>query len=275
MQDFGSSKPVRRTEDPRLLRGAGRFIDDVNLPRQAHGTMLRSPHAHARIRAIDTRAARAAPGVLLVLTGADYVAAGFGPMPLVLHALPGFDIKKVFPAVHWPLATDRARYVGDGIAFIVAETRAQAMDAAERIEVDYEPLPAVTDPARAAHAHQPAVGEPDRAARRSRTLRSRERFLHRPSGNTGRIQRPCADRERSDEDAPGEIPRHRRRRGRKLRHERRPLCGNAARGLGFQAPRPPGEVGKRSHRGIPERLPRAREVDRCGTGARWPVQVPC
>jgi len=157
MQDFGSSKPVRRTEDPRLLRGAGRFIDDVNLPRQAHGTMLRSPHAHARIRAIDTRAARAAPGVLLVLTGADYVAAGFGPMPLVLHALPGFDIKKVFPAVHWPLATERARYVGDGIAFIVAETRAQAIDAAELIEVDYEPLPAVTDAARAAGSDAPRV----------------------------------------------------------------------------------------------------------------------
>jgi len=157
MDSYGFSKPVPRTEDPRLLRGAGRFIDDVNLPGQAHGYVLRSPHAHARIRAINAGAASTAPGVLALLTGAEYVAAGFGPMPQSYLPVPGFDAKKMFPAVHWPLATDRARYVGDGIAFIVAETRAQAMDAAERIEVDYEPLPAVTDTARAADADAPRV----------------------------------------------------------------------------------------------------------------------
>ncbi|OGA03330.1 MAG: hypothetical protein A3I00_05040 [Betaproteobacteria bacterium RIFCSPLOWO2_02_FULL_64_12] len=157
MENFGFSKSVQRIEDPRLLRGAGRYTDDVNLPRQAHGHVLRSPHAHARIRGIDVAAARGAPGVLLVLTGADYIAAGFGPMPLIMHAVPGFDPKKVFAATHWPLATDRARFVGDGIAFIVAETRARAIDAAESIEVDYEPLPSVTDAARAAEPDAPRV----------------------------------------------------------------------------------------------------------------------
>lgn len=157
MGDFGFSKPVRRTEDPRLLRGAGRFIDDVNLPRLAHAYVLRSPHAHARIRRIDVAAARAAPGVLAVLTGAEYVAAGFGPMPQITLPVAGFDPKRNFPAVHWPLATDRARYVGDGIAFIVAETRAHAMDAAELIEVDYDPLRAVTDTVRATETDAPRV----------------------------------------------------------------------------------------------------------------------
>lgn len=157
MQEFAFSKSVLRTEDPRLLRGAGRFIDDVRLPRQAYGYVLRSPHAHARLRSIDVAAARRAPGVLFVATGSDYTSAGFSPMPLVLSPVPGFDPKKVSPAVHWPLATDKVRYVGDGVAFIVAESRAQAMDAAELIEVDYEPLPAVTDAAQAAEPGAPRV----------------------------------------------------------------------------------------------------------------------
>ena len=157
MKEFGFNKPVQRTEDARLLRGAGRYIDDVCLPRQAYGCVLRSPHAHARIRKIDIAAARASAGVLAALTGEDYVAAGFGPMPQIFLPVPGFDPKKTFPAVHWPLATDRARYVGDGIAFIVAETRALAADAAESIEVDYEPLPAVTGVERAAETDAPRV----------------------------------------------------------------------------------------------------------------------
>ena len=159
LMDFGFSKAVPRTEDPRLLRGAGRFIDDITLARQAHAYVLRSPHAHARILSIDTSAAREAPGVLDVITGADYVAAGFAPMPQVLLPAPGFDADAVYPAVHWPLATSEVRYVGDGVVLVVAETRAQAMDAAEHIVVDYEPLPSVTQTAAAAEPGAPRVWE--------------------------------------------------------------------------------------------------------------------
>ena len=156
---FGFSRAVPRTEDPRLLRGTGRFVDDITLARQAHAYILRSPHAHARIRSIDTSAARDAPGVIDVVTGADYVAAGFAPMPQVLLPAPGFDANAMFPAVHWPLANDEVRYVGDGVAMIVAESRAQAMDAADRVVVDYEPLASVTRTEVAANPDTPRVWE--------------------------------------------------------------------------------------------------------------------
>ena len=157
MDGFTVAKPVARTEDPRLLRGGGRYIDDIDLPGMVYGYVLRSPHAHARIRKIDTRTAKRAPGVIDILTGADYVAAGYAAMPLVANPMPGFDPKAIYRAVHRPLATDKARYVGDGIAFIVAETRAQAKDAAELIEVDYDPLPAVTDTGKAHLGGAPLV----------------------------------------------------------------------------------------------------------------------
>ena len=118
--------------------------------------MLRSPHAHARIRAIDTASARAAPGVLAVLTGQDLSADGLKPIPhtpfsthpaeIVLHNQDG---SPAFVAPHWPLPSDKARFVGEAVAMVVATTVAAAKDAAERIAVDYEPLPAVTDAAAA------------------------------------------------------------------------------------------------------------------------------
>lgn len=149
MDGFGTARPVVRTEDARLLRGGGRYIDDVDLPGQCHGYLLRSPHAHARILSVDTAAARAAPGVLDVITGADYEAAGFGALPLVLLPVPNFGADKMHPARHMPLATERVRHVGDGVAFVVAETREQARDAAEVIAVDYEILPSVVETATA------------------------------------------------------------------------------------------------------------------------------
>ena len=124
-------------EDARLVAGRGRFVDDLGRPRMLHAAMLRSPHAHARIVAIDTRAAEALPGVFAVLTGAE-AAARSGPIrPLIptTAAVPDYC-----------LAVDRARYVGEPVAAVAAVDRATAEDALERIRVEYEPLPAVVDP---------------------------------------------------------------------------------------------------------------------------------
>jgi len=142
MGEFALGQPVSRFEDPRLLRGGGRYVDDMVLPRMAYGYVLRSPHAHAMIRAIDTKAAKAATGVLAVLTGADWEASGWGdlPVPTGMKRRGGTpSYKPRFPA----LVKDRVRWVGDYVAFVVAETAHQAADAAELIAVDYEPLPSV------------------------------------------------------------------------------------------------------------------------------------
>jgi aerobic carbon-monoxide dehydrogenase large subunit len=147
----GIGDPVRRKEDARLLTGRGCYSDDINLPGQAYATALRAPHAHALIRAIDIEAARAVPGVLAVLTGHDARADGLKPIPhpsapgtapdLVLKNRDGSAVPV---APHHVLPTDRVRHVGTAVAFVIAETVAAAKDAAERIVVDYEPLPAVT-----------------------------------------------------------------------------------------------------------------------------------
>jgi carbon-monoxide dehydrogenase large subunit len=146
-------QPLRRKEDLRLLTGQGRYSDDVSLPGQAYACMLRSPHAHARIRGIDTGAARAMPGVLAVLTGADVVADGLKdvphtPIPMKPPAdiaLANRDGSKHGYAPQELLPTDRVRYVGQQVAMVVAETLAVAKDATESIAVDYEVLPAATD----------------------------------------------------------------------------------------------------------------------------------
>ena len=156
MGEFALGQPVSRFEDPRLLRGGGRYVDDIVLPGMAFGTVLRSPHAHARIRAIDASAAKAAPGVLAVLTGADWQASGFGDLPVP----GGFRRRNGAPLYRPPypaLVHDRVRWVGDYVAFVVAETRLQAMDAAELISVDYEPLPAVVATAGAVAPDAPRV----------------------------------------------------------------------------------------------------------------------
>jgi aerobic carbon-monoxide dehydrogenase large subunit len=151
MGQFGIGQPVRRFEDKRLLSGNGRFQNDVNLPGQAYGCVLRSPHAHAAIRKIDLSAARAAPGVLAIYTGDDLAAAGMGTMGVPFaNNRKRPDGSPMFWRAHLGLARERVRYVGEPVLFIVAETLAQAKDAAELAEIDYDILPSVTDTADAA-----------------------------------------------------------------------------------------------------------------------------
>jgi carbon-monoxide dehydrogenase large subunit len=148
MGQFGIGQSVSRFEDPRLLRGGGRYINDVNLPGQAHAVIVRSMHAHARIRAIDAGAAGRAPGVLAVFTGADVARDGLGTMRMTLNRKRP-DGSPMFASPHRGLTPERPRYVGDPIALVIAETAAQAEDAAELVQVDYEPLPSVTSTAEA------------------------------------------------------------------------------------------------------------------------------
>ena len=158
MGRFGIGQPVRRFEDPRLLRGEGRFVHDVSLPGQAYAVVLRSPHAHARIRSIDTARATRAAGVLAVYTGADLVRDGLGTTRMTLHRKRP-DGSPMFAPPHPGLAQERVRYVGDPVAFVVAETLAQAEDAAELVDVDYEPLPSVTSTAAAGPGSPPVWDE--------------------------------------------------------------------------------------------------------------------
>ena len=157
MGEFAVGQSVSRFEDPRLLRGGGQYVDDVALPNMAYGCVLRSPHAHALIRAIDTAAARAAPGVLDVITGADWQASGFGPELPRGSGLKKRDGSPMYVPSYPALVSDRAMRVGDYVAFVVAETRHAAMDAAELIEVDYEPLASVTSTEEALAPDAPAV----------------------------------------------------------------------------------------------------------------------
>jgi aerobic carbon-monoxide dehydrogenase large subunit len=157
MGEFAIGQSIPRFEDPRLVTGGGRYVGDMVLPGMAIGYVLRSPHAHARIRAIDTSRAKAAPGVAAVLTGADWQAAGWGdlPVPGGLKRRDGSVFKPPYPA----LVKDRVRWVGDCVAFVVADTLHQAMDAAELIAVDYEPLSATASTAEASADGAPRVWE--------------------------------------------------------------------------------------------------------------------
>jgi carbon-monoxide dehydrogenase large subunit len=145
---FGIGQPVLRTEDPKLVRGEGRFTDDVALPGQAYAVMVRSRHAHGVIRGIDVAAARALPGVLGVYTGADLAAAGYGTFKCIVN-FNNRDGSAMRKPARPALPTDKVRFVGDPIACVVAQTLMQAKDAAEAVEVDIDPLPAVTDPQQA------------------------------------------------------------------------------------------------------------------------------
>jgi carbon-monoxide dehydrogenase large subunit len=156
MGEFAIGQGVPRFEDPRLIRGGGRYTDDIQLPGLVHGVVLRSPHAHAKIKSIDTAAAKAAPGVLAVLTSADIAATGAGELPV-----PGGLKRRGGAPQYKPrypiLAEDKVRWAGDYVAFVVAETLAEAQDAAEMIAVDFEPLPAVTSTAAATNPGAPRV----------------------------------------------------------------------------------------------------------------------
>jgi len=158
MGQFGVSQAITRREDERLLRGAGAFVDDLAPAGLAHGVMVRSAFAHARIRDLDVTAARAAPGVLAVLTSADLAAEGIGEIPHLVSPQP--KLGTAFRPHGQPvLAGDRVRFVGDCLAFVVAETAAAAQDAAELIGIDYENLPAVTACDAATEAGAPQLWE--------------------------------------------------------------------------------------------------------------------
>ncbi|HEY3849180.1 MAG TPA: xanthine dehydrogenase family protein molybdopterin-binding subunit, partial [Acetobacteraceae bacterium] len=155
----GIGQPVRRKEDIRLLTGQGRYGDDLTLPGFAHAVFVRSPHAHARIVSIDKAAALAAPGVLAVLTGADYVSDGLLPIPHNVGLMHPPDVAVRLRAApvatpHYPLPPDKARFVGEPVALVIAETIAAAKNAAELLHITYQALPAV---ARASEAVKPGA----------------------------------------------------------------------------------------------------------------------
>jgi carbon-monoxide dehydrogenase large subunit len=156
MAKFGIGQAVRRVEDRRFLLGQGRYVDDINLPGQCHGVTVLSPHAHARIKRIDVAKAKAAPGVLCVLTGADAIAEKLGSF--TAHLMPeDFGAPKGHRTFQPVLNAEKVRFVGDRVAFVVAETLTQARDAAELVEVDYEPLPTVVNLEDAAKDGAPKV----------------------------------------------------------------------------------------------------------------------
>ncbi len=146
LMKFGVGQPVPRMEDPTLLRGQGRYTDDINLAGQAYAVMVRSRIAHGILKGIDTAAARAMPGVLAIYTHADLDAAGFGPLKCPMN-IPQRDGSPMKTPPRPSLATGKVRFVGEAVACVVAETAVQAKDAAEAVELDIDELPAVTTPA--------------------------------------------------------------------------------------------------------------------------------
>jgi carbon-monoxide dehydrogenase large subunit len=153
---FGIGQPVNRNEDPRFLTGRGRYVADIDLAHQTYAVFVYSPHAHAAIRSIDTKAAAAAPGVLAVLTGKDYVADKLGTidpeaMPEDMGGPKGYRTHRM------PLATDRVRYVGERVAVVIAQSEALGRDAAELLNIDYQVLPAVVSAADAVKPGAPLV----------------------------------------------------------------------------------------------------------------------
>src|SRR4051794_1525362 len=170
---IGDSVP--RTEDPALLSGKGRYTDDVNEPGQAYAYIVRSQHGHGVLKGIDAEKAKRMPGVLAVYTAADLAAYGPHKCALDFKQRDGSPMKK---PVRKSLAQDKVRFVGDPVACVVAETYMQAKDAGEAVELDIEPLPAVTLPSEAARPGAPRLyddvpgnvaldflfGEPDKVA---------------------------------------------------------------------------------------------------------------
>ncbi len=157
-------QPVRRLEDGRLLTGRGRFSDDWSLKNQAYMAVVRSPHAHARIRSVDTSDAENLPGVMAIFTGQDCIADELSPIPhspepstkydMKLHGPGGSD---VFIGNHMLLPADKARYVGEALVVVVAETLAQAQDGADAVFIDFDPLPSVTDTKLSAEVGAPVI----------------------------------------------------------------------------------------------------------------------
>lgn len=165
LQKFGIGQPVRRKEDDTLVRGKGTYTDDISLPGQAYAWIVRSSHAHGIIKGIDTETARNVPGVLGVWTGADLASAGYNPFTCGLP-IKNRDGSPLLQTNRPPLATDKVRFVGDPVAFVVAETLAQAREAGEAVVVDIGPLPSVTSAEDAAKPGAPQLYDniPDNVA---------------------------------------------------------------------------------------------------------------
>src|SRR5215475_14754428 len=140
---YAVGQPVPRSEDPVLVSGKGQYTDDVNLPGQVYAVIVRSHYAHGIIRGLDISAAQDMPGLLGIYTAADLEAGGIGPLP-PRQVMNNRDGTTMLSPVRYALAVDKVRYVGDPVAAVVAETIAQAKDAAEVVVVDIAPLPAVT-----------------------------------------------------------------------------------------------------------------------------------
>jgi carbon-monoxide dehydrogenase large subunit len=157
MDQFGIGQPVRRKEDVRFLTGRGRYTDDIDMPGQAHLAILRSPHAHARIVAMNLDAARAAPGVIAVLTGHDADADGIGLFRVQIEVPARAGTPPLYCPPRRILQTDAVRFVGDPVVAIVAETRAQAEDALELVGVEYDALPSATDTGSALDSTTPVI----------------------------------------------------------------------------------------------------------------------
>ena len=280
----------KRREDARFVTGGGNYLDDLVFDGLAQAVVLRSPHAHAWMRGIDTKAARALPGVLAVLTADDAAADGLQPMRPTAEA--NAQTGEPFAFAPQPLlATDKVRYVGEAVALIVAATRAQALDAAERVAVDYDPLPAVTTAAaaiapgapvlseqvpgnvcldwhtgdaaavdaafaRAAHVvdagarQSPHRHQSDGAARRHRTIRSGAGPLHADPLQPEHPRQPRHDGARI-ERAVQPGALHRSGCRRRLRCEELRLCRIRAAALGGEAGRPAGEMDRHARRSIP------------------------
>jgi CO/xanthine dehydrogenase Mo-binding subunit len=197
---------LRRKEDARFLHGAGQFTDDVSLAHQVHAYFLRSPHAHAKIRSIDAKKAKDAPGVLGVFTGNDLEGVNGLPCGWLITSVDGTPMKE---PPHYVLAKDKVRYVGDHVALVVAETLNEAKDAAELINVDYDVLPAVVNAVDALKSGAP------QAARR----RARQQVLHVGARRQGRGRRGVLQGRARDQ----------------ARHRQQPAdpeCDRAARGDG-------------------------------------------
>ena len=159
MTNVAIGQAIKRNEDQRFLTGKGNYIDDINFKGQARAAVLRSPHAHARINAIDTSEALALAGVLLVITWREWVAIGMGTLPTKTAIRKGRNDSDIKEPPRHCMAVDVARYVGEPVAFVVAESLEIANNALELIEIDYETLDAVTNPIKSLAPDAPQLWE--------------------------------------------------------------------------------------------------------------------
>ena len=286
MGEFGIGQPVPREEDPYLVRGDGRYVDDVSAVSMTRAYVLRSQHSHAKIISIDVKRARQSPGVLHILTGNDAAVLALG-LQRPKQPRKRRDGSPQFATPMPLLARDDVRFIGQPVAMVIAETLNEAKDAAELIEVEYEDLPAATTleeatapdahagvgrdarqlrlPARgrqqgggreghrlgrprdqAPHADQPAHHGVDGAARLPRRIRSARRPLHAPLHGAGPASGAAHAGAGRVPHSGDQGPRDRRQCRRRLRHEGRRLSGISAGAAGGEAHRPAGEVDRRT-----------------------------